>query len=135
MRSGRPAMPGSPAVVVDASAIAAVVFNEPASDDVVESIGDARLIAPSLLPYELANVYVVKLRKYPDQKAGLDQAFSLLGALDIELVAVPADMAGVLASESGLTAYDAAYLWLAKRLSLELVTLDRKLGGAGHRKL
>jgi predicted nucleic acid-binding protein len=121
-------MPGSPAVVVDASAIAAVVFNEPASDDVVESIGDARLIAPSLLPYELANVYVIKVRRYPDQKTALDRAFSLLGALDIELVAVSADAAGALASETGLTAYDAAYLWLARRLELELVTLDRKLG-------
>ncbi len=121
-------MPGSPAVVVDASAIAAVVFNEPASDDVVESIGDARLIAPSLLPYELANVYVIKVRRYPDQKTALDGAFSLLGALDIELVAVSADAAGALAFETGLTAYDAAYLWLAKRLELGLVTLDRKLG-------
>ncbi len=42
MLSGRLVMPDSPAVVVDASAIAAVLFNEPASDDVVESIGDAR---------------------------------------------------------------------------------------------
>jgi len=123
-------MPGSPAVVVDASAIAAVVFNEPSSDDVVARLGDARLIAPSLLPYELANVYVIKVRRYPDQKAGLDQAFSLLGSLDIELVAVSADGAGALACETGLTAYDAAYLWLARRLGLELVTLDRKLGAA-----
>jgi predicted nucleic acid-binding protein len=123
-------MPDRLAIVVDASAIAAVVFNEPASDDMVEDIGDARLIAPSLLPYELANVYVIKVRRYPDQKTALDRAFSLLGALDIELVAVPADAAGALASETGLTAYDAAYLWLARRLGLKLVTLDQKLGAA-----
>jgi predicted nucleic acid-binding protein len=123
-------MPDSPAIVVDASAIAAVVFNEPASDDVVERIGDARLTAPSLLPYELANVYVVKVRRYPDQKAALDRAFSLLGALEIDLVAVPADAAGALAADTGLTAYDAAYLWLARRFGLKLVTLDRKLEAA-----
>lgn len=128
-------MGGSPAVVVDASAIAAVVFNEPASDEVVAGLGGARLIAPSLLPYELANVYVVKVRKYPEQKTGLERAFSLLGALEIELVAVSAGATGALAAETGLTAYDAAYLWLAKRLGLKLVTLDRKLGGvaAGDR--
>ena len=134
-RSGRLVIPGRPAVVVDASAIAAVVFNEPASDDVVAGLGDARLIAPSLLPYELANVYVIKVRKYPEQKAGLDRALSLLDDLDFELVAVPAGAAGSLASETGLTAYDAAYLWLAKRLGLKLVTLDRRLGevAAGDR--
>ena len=121
-------MPGSSGVVVDASALAAVVFNEPASDDVVEQIGKALLVAPSLLPYELANVYVVKVRRYPDQKSALNRAFSMLDSLNIELVAVPADAAGTQACESGLTAYDAAYLWLARRLGLRLVTLDRKLG-------
>ena len=133
--SGRHVMRGSPAVVVDASAVAAVVFNEPASEDVVASLGDARLIAPSLLPYELANVFVIKLRRYPDQEVALGKAFSLLGALDIELVAVPADAAGSLASETGLTAYDAAYLWLARRLGLELVTLDRALGSHANGEL
>ncbi len=128
-------MRGSSAIVVDASAVAAVVFNEPASEDVVERLGDARLIAPSLLPYELANVYVIKLRRYPDQEVGLGRAFSLLGALDIELVSVPADAAGSLASETGLTAYDAAYLWLARRLGLELVTLDRALGSHANNEL
>ena len=29
---------------------------------------------------------------------------------------------------TGLTAYDAAYLWLARALAMPLVTLDKKLG-------
>ena len=79
-------MPGSSGVVVDASALAAVVFNEPAADEVVEQIGGDRLVAPSLLTYELANVYVVKVRRYPDQEQALDRAFSMLGSFDIELL-------------------------------------------------
>ena len=35
-----------------------------------------------------------------------------------------------LALETGLTAYDASYLWLARRLGLELVTLDKALQAA-----
>ncbi|WP_254065926.1 type II toxin-antitoxin system VapC family toxin [Acidisoma sp. L85] len=35
-----------------------------------------------------------------------------------------------LASETGLTAYDASYLWLARQLKAELVTLDRQLAHA-----
>ncbi len=38
-----------------------------------------------------------------------------------------------LAIRSGLTAYDAAYLWLARSLSGDLVTLDAKLGRAAAR--
>ena len=35
-----------------------------------------------------------------------------------------------LADEHGITVYDAAYLWLARELNAELVTLDRKLEAA-----
>ena len=31
------------------------------------------------------------------------------------------------AKDTGLTAYDASYLWLARHLGAELVTLDTKL--------
>jgi predicted nucleic acid-binding protein len=35
-----------------------------------------------------------------------------------------------LALDSGLTVYDASYLWLARQLGAELVTLDKELGRA-----
>ena len=35
-----------------------------------------------------------------------------------------------LALETGLTAYDASYLWLSRRLGADLVTLDKALGNA-----
>jgi predicted nucleic acid-binding protein len=35
-----------------------------------------------------------------------------------------------LAAKTGLTAYDASYLWLSQRLGAPLVTLDRKLARA-----
>ena len=121
-------MVGDQAIVVDASAVAAVVFNEPDAEAVLRQIGDRRLIAPSLLPYELGNVFVVKTRRYPDLAKELGEAFSLFDMLDIELVELPCEDAAKLALEADLTAYDAAYLWLARRLGVALVTLDRKLG-------
>jgi predicted nucleic acid-binding protein len=36
----------------------------------------------------------------------------------------------LLAERKRLSAYDAAYLWLAKELGAELVTLDRRLAAA-----
>ena len=35
-----------------------------------------------------------------------------------------------LAEQTGLTVYDASYLWLARDMGVSLVTLDRKLAAA-----
>lgn len=50
--------------------------------------------------------------------------------LKVEIVAV--DPPGVLdlAETTGLTAYDTSYLWVARSIGAELVTLDRKLAAA-----
>lgn len=116
--------------VVDASAIAALLFGEPEAAWVVDRLGEARLAAPQLLDFELANVCLVKCRRHPEQKAALLQGFGLRGRLAVEALAV--DQEGVLdlAFDTGLTAYDASYLWLARQLDAELVTLDRRLARA-----
>ena len=116
--------------VVDASALAALIFSEPEADIVAGRLEGARLAAPSLLDYELANVCLVKMRREPDRRDALRAAYRIAHRLRIESVAV--DRFGVLelAEATGLTAYDASYLWVARALGAELVTLDRKLAAA-----
>jgi predicted nucleic acid-binding protein len=116
--------------VVDASALAALLFGEPEGDAVAARLTGARLVAPALLGFELANVCLIKSRRYPDQRQALAAAFRLRERLGIEEVAVDHDAMLALATETGLTAYDASYLWLARRLRAELVTLDRQLARA-----
>lgn len=114
--------------VVDASALAALLFGEPEADLVAGQFDGARHVAPSLLAFELANVCLVKCRRHPDQREALLAAFDLRDRLAVEEIAV--DHAGALgiALNTGLTAYDASYLWLARQLGAELVTLDKALG-------
>jgi predicted nucleic acid-binding protein len=116
--------------VVDASAVAALLFNEPEADSIADQITAARLLAPFLLEFELANVCLIKSRRHPGQMPTLIEAFRLLDQLGVEAMAV--DHVGVvtLAAETGLTAYDASYLWLSHRQGAPLVTLDRKLARA-----
>jgi predicted nucleic acid-binding protein len=113
--------------VVDASALAALLFGEPEAEDVARRLDGARLGAPGLLDFELANVCVVKCRRHPHQREALLVAFQLRHRLAIQEIAV--DHAAVLeiALATGLTAYDASYLWLARQLGAELVTLDKRL--------
>ena len=123
----------APAKVVDASAVAALLFGEPDGPLVASRLGDGQLTAPVLLGFELGNVYLVKARRHPEQRAALAAAFSLRHRLAIGEAAVDHDAVVEPAGATGLTAYDASYLWLARELGAELVTLDRKLAAAAGR--
>jgi Predicted nucleic acid-binding protein, contains PIN domain len=118
--------------VIDASAIAAIAFAEPAADAVIDQIDGCRLHAPTLLPFELMNVAWKYGRKQPRARALFLQALDYL--IDLSLLYRGVDQRGVveLGLETGLTSYDASYLWLARALRMPLVTLDRKL--AAHAK-
>ena len=116
-----------PARAVDASAIAALVHAEPGSEEIAESLAGATLIAAALLPHELDSVCAKKTRVNPRDRRRLLEARLLADELGITLLEV--DHAGVieLALETGLTAYDSAYLWLALDRGVDLVTLDAHL--------
>jgi predicted nucleic acid-binding protein len=116
--------------VVDASALAALLFGEPEAETIAERLAEARLVAPVLLAFELANVCLIKARRHPELQAALMAAFRLRTRLGVEEVAVDHNRALEVAAASGLTAYDASYLWLAGELGAELVTLDGELARA-----
>lgn len=119
-----------PVAVVDASAIAAILFGEPAADDIVRRLGGSQLAAPSLLPYEIASVAGGKVRR---GEVPTEAAAVALGAFArVRIVLHEPDCLEVFrfTIRTRLTAYDAAYLWLARSLSADLVTLDKKLASA-----
>jgi len=113
--------------VIDASALGAIAFGEPEADAVRRQLSESRVHAPGLLPFELANIAWKKTRAHPDRADEYAAALNDGLRLDIQWQSV--DYQGVLrlAVAEGITAYDAAYLWLARHLDLPLVTLDRKL--------
>jgi predicted nucleic acid-binding protein len=116
--------------VVDASALAALLFAEPQAEAIAGRLEGARLAAPSLLGFELANVCLTKIRRQPSQRDALLAAFRLAHRLRVETVTVDHTATVDLADATGLTAYDASYLWLAQALKAELVTPDQKLAAA-----
>jgi predicted nucleic acid-binding protein len=121
--------------VVDASALAAIAFNEPLAGDVVRRLANRELVAPRLLAYELTNTAWRKTRKYPQQAAAIRAGLDRTLADDFAIVWSDVEPAAVLdlALEMNLTAYDASYLWLARHLQAELVTLDAELADAAER--
>jgi predicted nucleic acid-binding protein len=114
-------------VVVDASAIGAIAFGEADGPTLKAHLEGETLLAPGLIDFELMNIAVRKVRTRPETAALV--AVGLAAALQLPLsrVSVPGLEVLVLAAETGLTAYDAAYLWLARSRDCELVTLDKAL--------
>ncbi len=119
-------------VVVDASALAALVFHEPKGDGVRTALDGAVVFAPALLRFELANTAWKKVRRQPADANKI--LTSLTTALDPRwgIIWHDVDAADVVltAQACGLTAYDASYLWLAGSLGADLVTLDEQLARA-----
>lgn len=116
--------------VVDASAASALLFGEPDGPTIADRLRDARLVAPALLHFEVMNTCWKKITRHPADHEGLLAGLRLLADMTIDIVAVDWMEVVDLAGQSRLTAYDASYLWLARRLGAELVTLDTKLAAA-----
>jgi predicted nucleic acid-binding protein len=119
-------------VVADASALAAVVFNEPDADAWSRRLDGTALFAPRLLQYELQSVARKKCRQSPALAPAIVTALAL--ALDPArgiawLDPDPADVV-LLAHATGLTAYDASYLCAAAMAEADLLTADRELSAA-----
>jgi predicted nucleic acid-binding protein len=119
-------------VVVDASALAALTFNEPGAEEIARRLEGAHVHAPALLSYELANVAWRKARQNPSATPAILRAVAAALDEDAGIVwcSVPAADAALVALATGLTAYDAAYVWLAGFLGADLVTLDRRVAQA-----
>jgi predicted nucleic acid-binding protein len=118
------------AKAVDASALAAVLFDESKGKDVADQLEGATLYAPPIIAFELANVAWKKIRKDPSRADGLRAALADFALLQIQIVPINILPTLDLALETGLSAYDSSYLLVAQSLGAELVTLDDKLAAA-----
>jgi predicted nucleic acid-binding protein len=116
--------------VVEASAVVALLFNELTREAVVDRLRGASLHAPGLIGFEVANACLKKIRAAPAERQKLPRAFALFDDLSISPEAIELGEAVALAEQTRLTLYDGSYLWLARALRAELVTLDDRLARA-----
>ena len=114
-------------LVVDASAIGALVFGEPEAETIAAHLGERPLAAPALIWFELASIALKKIKAYPGKRLHIRRALTLARTMAIRTAEVDHLAIIALSERTGLTTYDASYLWLARELDGELVTLDQKL--------
>jgi len=121
------------AKVVDASVIASIAFGEARGNEAMALINDGELHAPELLDYELANIAWKKARSEPKLASEIVAALRVILRVAIRRLRIDAAEVAELALSSGLSAYDAAYLWAARELGAELITFDATLKKAARR--
>lgn len=107
------------------------------TDAILENFNDSSAIVPTIWPLEVANVLLLsKKRKRISEihSANFIDALSTLPIIvDPSTSAKTMHSIFVIANQSDLTIYDAAYLELAMREGIPLITLDLKLKEAARK--
>lgn len=89
--------------------------------------GEFRLMAPELLKFEVANALLLACRRRRMSVRKSAKLVELFADSPIEYKQVDLSRVFSLADESGLTVYDASYVWLARKVKVELLTHDKKM--------
>ena len=121
-------------IVVDASAILAVLLNEPERKAIVEATMGHSLVAPSCIEHEIGNALSALLKRgcvdIP-QAILVYHEFCKIPVRQIE-AAIPSAI--LVAGEERVYAYDAYYICCAEQLRLPILTLDSKLAVVAEKR-
>lgn len=114
-------------IIIDTSAVMAVILNEASKPAIIEATIDASLSAPGSLHWEVGNALSSLLKR---KRITLGQALTALQAyqsIPLRLVDVDLNIATKLAAEMDIYAYDAYVLACADSLNSPLLTLDNSM--------
>lgn len=109
--------------VVDACALAALLYCEPQADEVADRLDGMVLVAPPLFWCEMTSIALQKIRRQPQNKEKILEATSLLQQLDIQCVQVDSAEVVRFAERYEMPINNAHYVWLATTLGAQLITL------------
>ncbi len=114
-------------VVIDTSALIAVIVAEPERDRIIELVMEKNLIGPGSIEWEIGNAFSAMLKK---RHLGLDDAIMGIKVFNqVKIHYIESDLIRVmeLCDKNNIYAYDAYFLDCAIRFKAPLLSLDRKL--------
>jgi Predicted nucleic acid-binding protein, contains PIN domain len=119
-------------LVIDASALAALLLPEDGSEEVEKAVSEVEKVSTlDLAAYEVGSAVWRRVRRgelSPDEGGVVvSTLLSLLDTFEVYHYREVVADAFKLAVGAGVTVYDAAYVVLARRLNAPLLTLDKEL--------
>lgn len=123
-------MPDGSQIIVDASALLAVLMGEPERESILRRTSEATLIAPASLPWEVGNALSAMMRRSRIDGVQAGALATNFARVPIRLVEVDLVTALEVAERHRLYAYDAYFLVCAAVHRAPLLTLDVTLARA-----
>jgi len=114
-------------IIIDTSAIIAVIANEPERDRLIEITDGATLLAPHSVFWEIGNAFsaMLKRKRIDFQKA--KKSIEIFHKIPIRLLDVELEKSLKLAEQYDCYCYDAYLLRCSQKYKSSLLTLDKKL--------
>ena len=113
--------------IVDASAIIAVIVNEPEKEKLIEITRGADLLAPASIHWEIGNAFSAMIKR---GRISLDQALCALEIyrqIPLRFADVELEKTLAIVDQYSIYAYDAYLIRCAIKYKSPLITLDQKL--------
>lgn len=114
-------------IVVDTSAVIAVINGEPEKDRLIELTKETSIVAPPSIDWEIGNAFSAMLKQ---SRISLSQAVEVVNIyqeIDLEILEIDLIEALKLAGKLKIYAYDAYILQCAIEYDLPLIALDKNL--------
>jgi len=114
-------------IVIDTSALIAVIAGEPERSKIIELTSGNTLIGPGSIPWEIGNAFSAMFKQKRLSFEEAEKGISIFNRIPIRYIET--DFVSVLkiSSQASIYAYDAYFLDCAARQRAPLLTLDRKL--------
>jgi predicted nucleic acid-binding protein len=121
-------------IVVDTSAVLAVILDEPERSKLITLTEGAQLAAPGCIIWEVSNAFSAMLKRKRILIKEALRGVKIFKSIPIQSLEV--DMPSVLkfCAHHNMYAYDAFYLDCARRHKAPLLTLDKKLQDIAHKE-
>lgn len=114
-------------IVVDTSALIAVIVDEPERDQIVDWTSGHDLIGPGSIPWEVGNAFSAMLKKQRLAAHEVQRGLEIFQSIPVRYLPINFTDALSIAREQDIYAYDAYFLECAVRHAAPLLTLDGAL--------
>ena len=120
-------------IVLDTSAILAVIVDEPERDRIIELTRGNTLIGPGSIPWEIGNAFSAMFKRSRLSLEEAKRGLEIFKKIPLRYIDPDFSNAISISQQNNMYAYDAYFLDCALRLKAPLLTLDSKLNAVANK--
>jgi predicted nucleic acid-binding protein len=120
-------------IVIDTSALIAVIVGEPEREKIIEITKGSNLIGPGSIPWEVGNAFSAMFKRNRLTLNEAERGFMIFRGIPLRYIEPDFVQSLSLSKKIDLYAYDAYFLDCAIRHKAPLLTLDKKLKMAAEK--